>query len=91
MIEKNREHPYPYYGSLLQHHDLQNPKILNYSVLLNDYDSLAWEPINPGRLAIWQIDWQRFRSVELERWDRHNINQALHISVNEFHDFIPLI
>ena len=47
LIKNNRE--YPYYGSLLQHHDLQNPKILHCSVQLNDYDSLAWEPINPGR------------------------------------------
>ncbi len=90
LIDNNISHPD--YGNLLQHRDIQNPNILHYSVQLNDSESLAWEPINSGgqketgRLAIWKIDWKHFQAVKVKHWNIKNINQALHISVKEFHE-----
>jgi hypothetical protein len=90
LIDSNFSHPD--YGRLLQHRDRQNPNILHYSVQLNDRDSLAWEPINSGkekdtgRLAIWEIDWQRFQVDRTLHQDRQRVRQAMHISVGEFHE-----
>jgi hypothetical protein len=91
LIDENVAHPA--YGTLLHHPDLQNPNILHYSVQLNDYDSLAWEPIHPdrqkdtGKLAIWTIDWNRF---EPAKWVNHlpkdRIKQFMHLSVEQFHE-----
>ena len=64
LIDRNLSHPD--YGRLLQHRDLNNPHSLHYSIQLNDWGSLAWEPIcggkekDTGRLAVWQIDWNHF-------------------------------
>ena len=90
LIESNRFHPD--YGRLLQHRDLNNPNIFHYSIQLNDRDSLAWEPIHPGkgkdtgRLAIWQIDWSRFKPDITASWQRTKIHRALHLSIQEFHE-----
>ena len=90
LIDSNFRHPH--YGRLLQHRDHRNPSILHYSIQLNDWDSLAWEPIragrekDTGRLAIWPIDWNHFQPDQARSWDREQIHQALHISVNEFHE-----
>jgi hypothetical protein len=89
----DRNYWYPEYGRLLHHRDLHNPKILHYSVQLNDRESLAWEPIHrnrqkdTGRLAIWQIDWHRFQPAQ---WVTHlpkpQIQAAMHVSIARFHD-----
>ncbi|MDP5018563.1 MAG: hypothetical protein NWQ43_14900 [Dolichospermum sp.] len=90
LIDSNFHHPH--YGRLLQHRDHRNPSILHYSVQLNDWDSLAWEPIHAGRekdtgrLAIWPIDWNHFQPDQARSWHREQIHQALHISVKEFHE-----
>jgi hypothetical protein len=89
LIDSNFTHPH--YGRLLQHRDLQNSNIFHYSVQLNDFDSLAWEPIqsggvkDTGRLAVWAIDWHRFQPDLTEPQDRQQIKNALHISIQEFH------
>jgi hypothetical protein len=88
LIDCNLSHPH--YGRLLQHCDLQNHNILHYSIQINDSDSLAWEPIqsgkgrDTGRLAVWVIDWQRFRPDQTQHQDRASIDRALHISLREF-------
>jgi hypothetical protein len=90
LIDSNRSQPH--YGRLLQHRDLDNHSIFHYSVQLNDRDSLAWEPIHAGkekdtgRLAIWSIDWNRFRPDQTPHWQREQIDQALYSSVREFHE-----
>ena len=91
LIDRNFAHPD--YGRLLHHQDRQNPKILHYSVQLNDSESLAWEPIHAdrqrdkGRLEIWQIDWQRFHPAQ---WVTHvpkvQIQAAMHLSTDRFHE-----
>ena len=90
LIDRNFSHPD--YGRLIQHRDRNNTNILHYSVQLNDGESLAWEPIcsgkqkDTGRLAVWQIDWNRFQ-VDLTRpQNREQVNRAMHISVREFHE-----
>lgn len=53
-------------------------------------DSLAWEPINAdkqkdtGRLAVWSIDWNRFKPDQTAH-RQEQINKALHVSLKEFH------
>jgi hypothetical protein len=90
LIDRNISHPD--YGRLLQHRDRNNPNILHYSVQLNDWESLAWEPIHSGkekdtgRLAIWQIDWNRFQVDRTQHQDRAWIARSMHISVDEFHE-----
>jgi hypothetical protein len=90
LIDNNLDHPD--YGRLLQHQDLLNQHIFHYSVQLNDRDSLGWEPIHAGqskdtgKLAIWSIDWNRFQPDRTPHWQRAQIQQALHISVKEFHE-----
>jgi hypothetical protein len=91
LINNNFHHPD--FGKLLHHRDLRNPNILHYSVQINDWESLAWEPIRSdrqkdiGRLAIWSIDWQRFQTAKwIFYWEKERIKQALHISVAEFHE-----
>jgi hypothetical protein len=90
LIEVNYYHPC--YGRLLQHRDRQNPNILHYSVQLNDFDSLAWEPIHSnrqkdtGRLAVWSIDWNHFQPDRTQQQERAQIKKALHISLKEFHE-----
>jgi hypothetical protein len=90
IIDSNIHHPH--YGRLLQHRDYHNPNTLHYSVQLNDWDSLGWEPIYAGRqkdtgkMAIWPIDWNRFRPDQTPHWSREQTNKALHISVTEFHE-----
>jgi hypothetical protein len=91
LIDNNLSHPH--YGRLLHHRDLQNPKILHYSVQLNESDSIGWEPVrcdrqkDTGRLAIWSIDWNRFQPAKwVTQWERERINRALHVSVKEFHE-----
>ncbi len=91
LIDRNFSHPE--YGRLLHHRYLQNPKILHYSVQLNDRESLAWEPMrcdrqkDTGKLAIWSIDWQRFQPAQ---WVTHlpttKIQAAMHGSVDRFHE-----
>ncbi len=89
LIDSNLAHPD--YGRLLQHRDRNNPNILHYSIQLNDWDSLAWEPIcvgkekDTGRLAVWQIDWNRFRVDQTRSQNREQVNRSMHVSVNEFH------
>jgi hypothetical protein len=97
LIDSNFSHPH--YGRLLQHRDLQNSNIFHYSVQLNDFDSLTWEPVqsggikDTGRLAVWPIDWHRFQPdspkerlcQRTNHQDRHQIKNALHISIQEFH------
>jgi hypothetical protein len=90
LIDSNLAHPH--YGRLLQHRDRQNPNILHYSVQLNDWDSLAWEPIHSGKeqdtgkLAVWPIDWDRFQVDRTPPQTREQVNRSMHISVDEFHD-----
>lgn len=91
LIDCNFSHPE--YGRLLYHRDLQNPKILHYSVQLNDRDSLAWEPIHSnrqkdtGRLAIWSIDWQQFEPAQwVNHLSKDQIKVSMHVSVDRFHD-----
>ena len=90
LIDSNLSHPD--YGRLLQHRDRNNPNILHYSVQLNDWESLAWEPIHDGkekdtrRLAVWQIDWNRFQVDQTRQQRQDRINRALHVSVGEFHE-----
>ncbi len=90
IIDKNLGHPH--YGRLIKHRDRLNPFVYHYSVQLNDHDSLAWEPVHPGRekdtgrIAIWPINWQRFWPSQAHPRDRHWINRALHLSVQEFHE-----
>ncbi|MCC3410927.1 MAG: hypothetical protein JGK24_19675 [Microcoleus sp. PH2017_29_MFU_D_A] len=68
LINNNFHHPD--FGKLLYHRDIHNPNILHYSVQLNDWESIAWEPIHSNRqkdtarLAIWQIDWDRFQTAK---------------------------
>jgi hypothetical protein len=88
----DRDFSHPEYGRLLYHRDLQNPKILHYSVQLNDRESLAWEPMHRDRqkdtgiIAIWSIDWQRFQPAQ---WVTHlpkaQIQASMHLSVTQFH------
>ena len=90
LIDSNFSHSD--YGRLLQHHDLNNPSILHYSVQLNDRDSLAWEPTNSmkkkdtGKLAVWPIDWERFQVDRTCHQEKNRVRQAMHISVREFHN-----
>ncbi len=90
LINSNLTHPH--YGRLLQHRDRQNPNILHYSVQLNDRESLAWEPIHSGKeqdtgkLAVWQIDWDRFQVDRTPPQTREQVNRSMHVSVGEFHD-----
>jgi hypothetical protein len=91
LIEDNVSHPH--YGRLLHHRDLQNPSILHYSIQINDFESLAWEPIHSdrqkdtGRVAIWHIDWYRFQCAKwVNHLEKEQIKRALHISVNQFHE-----
>jgi hypothetical protein len=84
---------YPSYGRLLHHPDLNNSRILDYSVQLNDLESLAWEPMNcdrhkdTGRLAIWSIDWQRFQPAQWVNYiPKTQIRSAIHASIDRFHD-----
>jgi hypothetical protein len=91
LIDRNFSQPD--YGRLLHHLDRNNPKILHYSVQLNDRESLAWEPIHGdrqkdlGRLAIWPIDWHRFQPAQ---WVTHlpktQIQAAMHGSIDRFHE-----
>ena len=89
LIDRNLSHPD--YGRLLQHRDRNNPNILHYSIQLNDWESLAWEPIcggkekDTGRLAVWQIDWNHFQFDQTRSQDREQVNRLMHVSVNEFH------
>ena len=91
LINNNFYHPN--FVKLLHHRDIHNPNILHYSVQLNDWESLAWEPMHSerqkdtGRLAIWPIDWHRFQTAKwISYWEKQRINQALHTSVAEFHE-----
>ena len=90
LIGRNLSHPD--YGRLLQHRDRNNPNILHYSVQLNDWESLAWEPVHggkekdTGRLAIWQIDWQYFQVDRTLPQDKERVNRSMHISAKEFHE-----
>jgi hypothetical protein len=90
LIDRNCSHHH--YGRLLQHRDRHNSNIFHYSVQLNDRESLAWEPIHTGkakdtgRLAIWPIDWHHFQPDRTQHREREFINQALHLSVHEFHE-----
>ncbi|WP_293147488.1 MULTISPECIES: hypothetical protein [unclassified Microcoleus] len=66
---------------------------MHYSVQINDWESIGWKPIhsnskkNTARLAIWQIDWDRFQTAKWILYrEKERINQALHISVAEFHE-----
>lgn len=90
LIDNNLH--YSHYGRLLQSRDLHNPNTLHYSVQLNDLDSLAWEPVHSGkekdtgRLEIWPIDWNRFQPTQVRHQEKEDINRALHVSVEEFHE-----
>jgi hypothetical protein len=90
LIDSNRDRPH--YGRLLQHRDLHNRNIFHYSVQLNDWESIGWEPIragkekDTGKLAIWSIDWHRFQPDRTPHWCREKIDRALHQSVQEFHE-----
>ncbi len=59
---------------------------------LNDFDSLAWEPVHSGqekdtgRIAVWPIDWNHFQPDHSPHQKKERINQALHTSVKEFHE-----
>lgn len=90
LIDNNLSHPH--YGRLLQHRDRQDPNTFHYSVQLNDFDSLAWEPMNAGRqkdtgrLAFWSIDGDRFKLDQTPHRQKEQINKALYVSVKEFHE-----
>ena len=89
LIDSNSSHPH--YGRLLQHRNHSDPSIFHYSVQLNDFDSLAWEPVRAGsendigRVAVWPIDWNHFQPDQSRYLERGQINKALHVSVKEFH------
>ena len=89
LIAANRSHPH--FGRLLHHQDAHNRAVLHYSVQLNDYQSLGWEPIHGGekgigQIAIWQINWEIYRPAQ---WVHHLspdlIAKYLHCSVDVFH------
>ena len=90
LIDSNIAHPH--YGRLLQHRDRNDPNTFHYSVQLNDLDSIAWEPMDAGkekdtgRLAVWAIDWNRFQIDQAQHRQRKQINEALHVSMKEFHE-----
>jgi hypothetical protein len=90
LIDNNFHHLQ--YGRLLYHYDLNNSNILHYSVQVNDWESLAWEPVRSnrkkdiGNLVIWPIDWNRFHPAQWVSYcDKERIKRALHLSVTEFH------
>ena len=39
-----------------------------------------------GRLAVWSIDWNRFKPDHAQHQQKEQINQALHVSLKEFHE-----
>lgn len=90
LIDNNLHHPH--YGRLLQSRDLHNSNTLHYSVQLNDLDSLAQEPVHSGkdkdtrRLEIWPIDWNRFQPAQVRHQEKEDINRALRVSIEEFHE-----
>lgn len=88
----NTNYHHPNFGKLLYHRDRKNQSILHYSVQINDYDSLAWEPINAdkqkdtGQINIWHINWEYFHPAKwIQYLPKEKISHAIHISADKFH------